>query len=208
MKLQVALDFLKREDAILILKKVAPYCDIIEAGTPLIKAEGISILEELRGIAPDKIIFADLKIADVADIEVTLAKENGADVTSVLAQGPLSTVKEGIKTGKEKGIKVVIDTIGTEDLESKIKKIEKFEPDYFLIHCGIDEQKEGKDPMENVALASRFTDIPLMVAGGIDAKKAKILKDNKNIEVIIVGGAITKAENPEKIAKEIKEIIS
>jgi len=39
MKLQIALDFLKREDAILILKKVAPYCDVVEAGTPLIKVD-------------------------------------------------------------------------------------------------------------------------------------------------------------------------
>jgi len=208
MKLQIALDFLNKREAISLLKKVLPFCDIVEAGTSLIKAEGISVIGDLKEIAKNKLIFADLKTMDVAKIEVNLAKKYGADFVSILAQSPFPTIKEGIKAGKEKKIKIVIDTIGTKGLKNKIKQIERLNPDYFLIHRGIDEQKEGKNPLENIALVSKITKTPLMVAGGINAEKAKILKDNKNIEVLVVGGAITRAKDPEKIAKEIKEIIS
>jgi 3-hexulose-6-phosphate synthase len=40
MKLQLAIDLLSVPDALSLLHKVAPYVDVIELGTPLIKQEG------------------------------------------------------------------------------------------------------------------------------------------------------------------------
>ena len=44
MKLQVALDLLSTDAAVNLLNDIAPYVDIIEVGTPLIKIEGLSLI--------------------------------------------------------------------------------------------------------------------------------------------------------------------
>jgi 3-keto-L-gulonate-6-phosphate decarboxylase len=41
-KLQVAVDLLTTADALALTNKVAPYVDIIELGTPLIKSAGLT----------------------------------------------------------------------------------------------------------------------------------------------------------------------
>ncbi|MFX0011219.1 MAG: orotidine 5'-phosphate decarboxylase / HUMPS family protein, partial [Candidatus Hermodarchaeota archaeon] len=68
--LQVALDLLNLDDALKIASQVAPYVDILEAGTPLIKSEGIKAVRTLKETYPDKLICADLKIADAGYLEV------------------------------------------------------------------------------------------------------------------------------------------
>lgn len=48
MKLQLALDMLDKETAITILRQTAEFIDVIELGTPLVKAEGLRTLLPLR----------------------------------------------------------------------------------------------------------------------------------------------------------------
>ena len=64
MKLQIALDFLELEDALRIAREVIDYIDIVEIGTPLILREGLKAVREAKKNFPQKIILADLKIAD------------------------------------------------------------------------------------------------------------------------------------------------
>ncbi len=52
MKLQVALDLLTIEDALELAGKVAEHVDIIELGTPLIKAEGLSAVTAIKEAHP------------------------------------------------------------------------------------------------------------------------------------------------------------
>ncbi|MCY7288092.1 MAG: orotidine 5'-phosphate decarboxylase, partial [Cryobacterium sp.] len=61
MKLQVAMDVLTTDAALELAAKVAPYVDIIELGTPLIKAEGLRAVTAIKAAHPDKTVFADLK---------------------------------------------------------------------------------------------------------------------------------------------------
>jgi len=60
--LQVALDFLHTDEAIKVASATQRYVDIIEAGTPLIKSEGIRVGETLKKNFQGKQILADLKI--------------------------------------------------------------------------------------------------------------------------------------------------
>ncbi|MGO3865842.1 orotidine 5'-phosphate decarboxylase / HUMPS family protein, partial [Glutamicibacter arilaitensis] len=48
MKIQVAIDLLSTAEALELAGKVAPYVDIIELGTPLIKAEGLSVITAIK----------------------------------------------------------------------------------------------------------------------------------------------------------------
>ena len=51
-KLQVAVDLLTTAEALALTNKVAPYVDIIELGTPLIKSAGLSCHQRDQGCAP------------------------------------------------------------------------------------------------------------------------------------------------------------
>ena len=55
-KLQVAIDLLTTQDALALAAKIAPYIDIIELGTPLIKNEGIAVVTAMKQAHPDKFV--------------------------------------------------------------------------------------------------------------------------------------------------------
>jgi 3-hexulose-6-phosphate synthase len=59
-KLQVAIDLLSTTEALALVAKIAPYIDIIELGTPLIKKEGLAVVTAMKAAYPDKLVFADL----------------------------------------------------------------------------------------------------------------------------------------------------
>src|SRR5215469_6288353 len=84
-QLQIAVDLPSLDAAIELLNKVAVYIDIIEAGTPLIKQEGLKCISEFKRRFPGKLIFADMKTMDAGMLEADLAFQAGADLTTVLA---------------------------------------------------------------------------------------------------------------------------
>jgi 3-hexulose-6-phosphate synthase len=85
MKLQVSVDLVSLEQALNLLAEVAPYVDIIEAGTPLIKQEGLQVVTIFKQAYPDKLIFADMKTMDAGELKAELAFQAGSDITTVLA---------------------------------------------------------------------------------------------------------------------------
>ena len=90
--LQVALDLLNAERAIGIAKDaVKGGADWLEAGTPLIKSEGMDIIRQLREQFPGKTIVADMKTMDTGALETEMAAKAGADVICLLAASDDST---------------------------------------------------------------------------------------------------------------------
>lgn len=199
-KLQLALDFVDLDKAMEIAEEVAQYVDIMEAGTPLIKAEGSYAISELKTHFHDQLIAADMKTMDAGALEAALAAEAGADFTTVCAAADDETIKAAIAEGKKRKIKVVVDTISTPP--ERWKQVDSLDPDYICLHVGIDQQRKGMDPLE--LLKGHKLQSPLIIAGGINAKR--ILPAMKaKAHIIIVGSAITKAPDPKKAAKEISQ---
>jgi len=72
--LQVALDLVHGERAIPIAAAaVKGGVDWIEAGTPLIKSEGVEIVRKLKKAFPTHTIVADMKTIDVGGAEVEIS---------------------------------------------------------------------------------------------------------------------------------------
>ena len=66
--LQVALDLTELSRAMQIARKrLVEGRDWIEAGTPLIKSEGMQAIRALKAHFPDHAIVADMKIADTGN---------------------------------------------------------------------------------------------------------------------------------------------
>jgi len=203
MKLQVALDLLKLEDAIIIAEKVANAgAHILEAGTPLIKSEGIKAVRELKKRFPDKIIFADMKIMDTGYLETEMASEAGADIVQVLGAAPDDTIKEAIKAGKEFDMKICCDLIGIKDPIARAVDLEKLGVDFINLHIGIDQQKKSDYPYSTLKELCEKTKIPIIVAGGINDININTIKEFR-VDTVIVGGFITKSKDPGAATKNI-----
>lgn len=209
-KLQLALDYVNLKEPLEITEKVESEVDIIEAGTPLIKAVGMqNILKSLSEVT-NKPIVADLKAADVADIEFQVAKDNGATYVTMLGASPLENIEDGLKFAKNNELKAVVDLIGVEDYVEKSKKLIEMGVELLGVHCGISEQRQGKTTFSKTCEISEAIDGlggKLVVAGGVKQDNIKELEGIKNIDIIIVGGGITSADDPVEVAKNIKESI-
>ena len=205
--LQVALDLLNEHRAIAIAEDaVKGGADWLEAGTPLIKSEGMDIVRKLKEKFPGKTIVADMKTMDTGAFETEMASKAGADIVVILGVSDDSTIKDAVKSARKYGTKIMVDLIGVKDKIKRAKELEKIGIDYLCIHVGIDEQMIGKKPLENLKEIVKHTDIPVAVAGGINSETAPdMIKAGASI--IIVGGAITKAKNVEKATKQIKKAL-
>ncbi|KAA0001257.1 MAG: bifunctional hexulose-6-phosphate synthase/ribonuclease regulator [Thermoplasmata archaeon] len=200
--LQVALDLINGHRAIQIAKEaIEGGADWIEAGTPLIKAEGMNIIRELKKF--NKKIVADMKTIDVGAIEAEMAAKAGADVICILGVASDETIKEAVKAARRYGMEVMVDLMGIKDIEKRIKEMEKIGVDYICIHVAIDEQMAGRNPFTLLEKAVKITSLPIAVAGGLNAATAaEAVK--RGASIVIVGGAIIKAEDAREATKLIK----
>lgn len=206
--LQVALDFVDLKRALKLAEEaVAGGADWLEAGTPLIKSEGLNCIRELRKKFPNAKIVADMKTADVGRIEVEIASKAGANVVSVLGTSDDETIKESVSAAKNYGAEIMADLLGVTDAVKRAKEIEKLGVDYIDVHIPIDEQMKGKISFDIVRKVSSAVKIPVALAGGVTSENA-VDAVKAGAEIIIVGGAITKSKNAEEETRKIKKAIT
>jgi len=203
--LQVALDLLDLEKAVKIAGlAVRGGADWIEAGTPLIKAEGIRCVRILSEHFPGRTIVADMKAMDVGALEVEMAAEQGAKVVTVMGAAPDETILSAAEKAKELGVSLMVDMLGVKEYVERAKEAQEMGANIVCVHRGIDQQAKGPLDFSFVRNLKKELKIKVAVAGGIKAETAP-LAVKAGADIIIVGGAITKAEDPEKAAREIRE---
>ncbi|MBU3911123.1 MAG: DUF561 domain-containing protein [Candidatus Omnitrophica bacterium] len=206
--LQVALDFVNLKRALKCAgEAVAGGVDWLEAGTPLIKSEGLGAVRELRKMFPRKTIVADMKIMDAGRVEVEIAAKAGAGVVCVLGAASDSTIRECIEAAHNYGAKIQADLIAVRDVKKRASEIEKLGVDYIGIHCAIDDQMQGKDPFRQLKEISRIISVPIAIAGGINSETAP-LAVRAGASIVIVGGAINKSSDAKKASSEIRRSIT
>jgi len=205
--LQVALDILNADRALAIAyDAVKGGADWLEAGTPLIKSEGMDIIRQLREQFPDKTIVADMKTMDTGALETEMAAKAGADIISILAASDDATIREASTSARKYGAKLMIDLLSTPDMVQRAKEVEKLGAEFLCIHIGIDEQMHGKKPLSILKELVRHTTLPVAVAGGLNSETVpEVVKTGA--QIIIVGGAITKAKNVTEATRIIKKTI-
>ncbi len=203
--LQVALDLLNADRALAIAHDaVKGGADWLEAGTPLIKSEGMDIVRQLREQFPDKTIVADMKTMDTGALETEMAAKAGADIISILAASDDGTIRDAVTSARKYGAKLMIDLISSPDMIRRAKEVEKLGAQFLCIHIGIDEQMHGKKPLSILKELVKHTTLPVAVAGGLNSETVpEVVK--AGAQIIIVGGAITKAKNVTEATRTIKK---
>jgi 3-hexulose-6-phosphate synthase len=203
-KLQVALDVPTLADALTLARQVAEHVDILELGTPLIKAAGVEAVGAIKSAHPDKLVFADLKTADAGQLEADLAFAQGADLVTVMGAADDDTIRGAVEAGHQAGKKVVADMITVvEGRVKRIKEVSKLGVDFVEIHAGLDEQARPGYTIDQLLADGREAGVPFSVAGGVSVDTINSVKD-AGAEVAVVGGSIYNADDPGAAAKAIR----
>lgn len=153
--------------------------DWLEAGTPLILAEGLHGVKKLRAAFPNIPIVADLKTMDGGYLEAEMMAKAGATHVVVMARAHEETIKCVVKAGKDFGVKVMGDNLGCEDMVTAAKWLEDLGCDYIVHHIGYDERRgiaaRGErmpSPLDQLRQVVQAVKIPVQAVGGLSLEQA------------------------------------
>lgn len=153
--------------------------DWLEAGTPLILADGLHGVRKLREAFPNIPIVADLKTMDGGYLEAEMMAGAGATHVVVMARAHEETIKCVVKAGSDYGIKVMGDNLGCDDMIAAAKWLEDLDCDYVIHHIGYDQRRgiaaQGKpmpSPMDQLREVVRAVQIPVQAVGGLTLEQA------------------------------------
>ncbi len=191
--LQVALDLTELNRALQIAQEsVRGGADWIEAGTPLIKSEGMQAIRALKAQFPDYTIVADMKIADTGSLEVEMAAKAGAGVICILADADDSVIAEAVRAAHLYGVRLMADLINSQNPAQRARQVASMGVDFITAHVGIDQQMMGRSSLDLLSEITGEVTIPVAVAGGLDAGTAAQAVQN-GAAIVIVGSAIVRS---------------
>ncbi|ABM80004.1 hexulose-6-phosphate synthase [Hyperthermus butylicus DSM 5456] len=212
--LQIALDLTSLEDALLLASRLRRGLGdsgwLAEAGTPLIKSEGLRSVSLLARVVDPVPVVADMKTADTGALEAELACKAGASVVTVLGLAPDETIEAAVRTAHNCGMAVAVDMLGVRNVLERVEELEPLGVDIIELHVGIDVQRAlGLTAAELRGLvskiASKFNGV-VAVAGGLNESTAPAMIE-AGASIAIVGGAITRSRDPVGMAKKILKAI-
>lgn len=207
MNIQLALDRLTIEQAIRVAAPISSYMDWMEVGTSLIKEFGMKSVRALKHAYPDHIIVADVKTFDNAIYEFEMCYAAGADMATVMGAAPQVTIEACMNVAAKRGKKVMIDLLHT--TEAQVRQLTIYSDAIFCLHVSKDQQEihgssqDGSDDQVPGSLLEGMGYL-LAFAGGITVDSLPDLIPFQP-HAIVIGSAITKAENPVLAAKAFYE---
>jgi bifunctional enzyme Fae/Hps len=206
--LQIALDIPNLERTKAIIDSL-PESDrlILEVGTPLLKRYGVKIIRDLREVAKDYFIVADLKTLDVGKVEVDLAFEETADAVVCAGLAAPETINEFVHETQRLGIYGIVDMMNVENPIAKLKSLKNF-PDIVILHRPIDVETAGKQHawgmIKEIKQAFKDKKFLVAVAGGITPyNMQEALSQGANI--IIVGRYVTQSRDVKRATRDFLE---
>jgi 3-hexulose-6-phosphate synthase/6-phospho-3-hexuloisomerase len=148
--------------------------DWLEAGTPLILAQGLRAVEALRERFPDHPIVADLKTMDGGYLEAEMMAKAGASCVVVMGRAHEATIRRVVDAGRKYGVKVMGDNLAAEDRVANARWMEGLGVDYVIHHIGYDERRmiARLSPMDELEEVVRAVRVPVQAVGGLSIRQA------------------------------------
>jgi 3-hexulose-6-phosphate synthase/6-phospho-3-hexuloisomerase len=180
--------------------------DWLEAGTPLILAEGLHGVRALRRAFPQHPIVADLKTMDGGYLEAEMMARAGATHVVVMARAHIETIKVVVKAGRDFGVKVMGDNLGCEDKAAASRMMEDLGVDYIVHHTGFDERNGiaaaggGRiSPLDDLEAVVKAVSIPVQAVGGLTIEEA-IEMPKHGAPLVVLGAPLTIAADSFNVA--------
>jgi 3-hexulose-6-phosphate synthase len=179
---QISLDLTSIEEALDHARKaVRAGVNWLEAGTPLILAEGLRAVQALRREFPRQPIVADLKTMDGGYLEAEMMAKAGATHVVVMARAHPATIKMVVKAGREYGVKVMGDDLGCKDKPAAARMMQALGVDYIVHHVGYDERRDpaviagrggiAPSPLDELEVVVKAVEIPVQAVGGLTVEQ-------------------------------------
>jgi 3-hexulose-6-phosphate synthase len=194
---QISLDLTDLKEAIATARvAVEAGVDWLEAGTPLILAEGLNCVRALRAEFPRHPIVADLKTMDGGYLEAEMMAKAGATQVVVMARAHEETIRAVVKAGRDCGIEVMGDNMACEDKAAASKWMEDLGVDYIVHHTGYDERNgkmaaTGKRlcPLDDIDAVIKAVKIPVQAVGGLTIEEA-IEMPKRGAPLVVIGAPL------------------
>src|SRR5262245_60893411 len=161
---QLSLDLIDINEAIeTAAVGVAAGVDWLEAGTPLLLAEGLHAVEALHKKFPNHPIVADLKTMDGGYLEAEMMAKAGASFVVVMGRAHEATIRRVIDAGRDFTCKVMGDNLGADDRVASAKWLAELGVDVVIHHIGFDERRmiQGLSPMTELDAVVEAVDVPV-----------------------------------------------
>lgn len=171
--------------------------DWLEAGTPLIIAEGMNGVRALRAEFPGVPIVADLKTMDGGWLEAELMATAGATHVVVMERAHPETIKMVVKAGKDFGLAVMGDNLAAEDKVAAARRLEDLGCDFVIHHVGYDERRglaaAGQpfpSPLDQLREVVAAVGVPVQAVGGLSIEQA-IRTPEYGARLVVLGAPLT-----------------
>ncbi len=195
---QISLDLISIPEALDTAEMaLAAGVDWLEAGTPLIIAEGMNGVRALRERFPKAPIVADLKTMDGGYLEAELMSKAGATHVVVMARAHEETIRCVVKAGRDLGVAVMGDNLGCPDMVGAAKWLEDLGCDYVIHHIGYDERRgiaaRGQrmpSPLDQLREVVAAVSVPVQAVGGLSLEQA-INTPEYGAPLVVLGATLT-----------------
>jgi 3-hexulose-6-phosphate synthase/6-phospho-3-hexuloisomerase len=177
---QLSLDLIDLDEAIRTADMaIRAGVDWLEVGTPLIIAEGMRGVRELRARYQQVPIVADLKTMDGGWLEAEVMAKAGASMVVVMGQAHQETIELVVKAGRDFGAKVMGDNMAMPDPIAGAKHLEDLGCDYIIHHIGFDMRtvrrsrgQHAPTPLDRLAEVVAAVSVPVQAVGGLTLEQA------------------------------------
>ncbi len=171
--------------------------DWLEAGTPLIIAEGMNGVRALRREFPDVPIVADLKTMDGGWLEAQMMAQAGATHVVVMERAHEETLREVVKAGRDFGIGIMGDNLAAPDMTAAARRLEDLGCDFVIHHIGYDERRgiaargeQAPSPLDQLGEIVRAVQVPVQAVGGLSIEQA-MRSPEFGAPLVVLGAPLT-----------------
>ncbi|HEY3290476.1 MAG TPA: orotidine 5'-phosphate decarboxylase / HUMPS family protein [Anaerolineae bacterium] len=211
--IQISIDVTTLDEAMALARgAVNAGVDWLEAGTPLILAEGMRGVQAFRREFPTIPIVADLKTMDGAGLEAEVMFKAGANMVVVMGQAHDASIIEQVKMARRYDGKVMCDVMLCADKPARARRAQQLGADYIIVHTGFDERNmvKGLSPLDDLPGVLAAVDIPVQAVGGLSIEQA-IQTISMGAQIVVFGAPLvisgTQFKAAEGFEEKLREIV-
>ena len=108
-----------------------------------------------------------------------------------------------MRSARRNGGAVLVDLINVAEPVRRAREVEHLGADVIGVHTGIDQQRVGRSPLDDLRRVRNAVKASISVAGGISRATIQEVVEMAP-EIVIVGGAITSSSEPAEVAARLK----